>query len=118
MRGDEHGHAPGYEGRHRPVSARGADSCNGATGGATGGASDGAGSRRTTSGPEAPRRPQRREEPAFADGQLATLAAEPAIDEAQGYLFSVPIPARQIRELLASSRPGWAAIQPPVARTG
>ncbi|MBN8994042.1 MAG: EAL domain-containing protein [Rhizobiales bacterium] len=52
------------------------------------------------------------------EAQLATLAAEPAIDEAQGYLFSVPIPARQIRELLASSRPGWAAIQPPVARTG
>jgi EAL domain-containing protein (putative c-di-GMP-specific phosphodiesterase class I) len=39
------------------------------------------------------------------EAQLATLAAEPEIDEAQGYLFSVPIPSRQVRMLLASSLP-------------
>jgi len=39
------------------------------------------------------------------EAQLATLAAEPEIDEAQGYLFSVPIPSRQVRTLLASSLP-------------
>jgi EAL domain-containing protein (putative c-di-GMP-specific phosphodiesterase class I) len=43
------------------------------------------------------------------EAQLATLAAEPSIDEAQGYLFSVPIPARQIRELLSSSLPRWSS---------
>ncbi len=42
------------------------------------------------------------------EAQLATLVAESSIDEAQGYLFSVPIPSRQIRELLASSSPHWA----------
>jgi diguanylate cyclase (GGDEF)-like protein len=41
--------------------------------------------------------------------QLATIAAEKSIDEAQGYLFSVPIPGRQIRELLASSSPQWVS---------
>jgi EAL domain-containing protein (putative c-di-GMP-specific phosphodiesterase class I) len=39
--------------------------------------------------------------------QLATIAAENCIDEAQGYLFSIPIPARQIRELLYSTSPQW-----------
>jgi diguanylate cyclase (GGDEF)-like protein len=39
--------------------------------------------------------------------QLATIAAENCIDEAQGYLFSIPIPGRQIRELLYSSAPQW-----------
>jgi EAL domain-containing protein (putative c-di-GMP-specific phosphodiesterase class I) len=37
--------------------------------------------------------------------QLAIVAAEKSIDEAQGYLFSVPIPSRQIRELLATASP-------------
>ena len=35
--------------------------------------------------------------------QLAIVAAEPSIDEAQGYLFSVPVPSRQIREMLEAS---------------
>ncbi len=35
--------------------------------------------------------------------QLAIVAAEDCIDEAQGFLFSVPIPTRQIRELLLSN---------------
>ena len=35
------------------------------------------------------------------------IAAEGCIDEAQGYLFSIPIPGRQIRELLMSSTPQW-----------
>ena len=39
--------------------------------------------------------------------QLATIAAENCIDEAQGYLFSIPIPGRQIRDLLYSSSPQW-----------
>lgn len=37
------------------------------------------------------------------EAQLATLVAEPSVDEAQGYLFSVPIPNRQIRELLSTT---------------
>jgi diguanylate cyclase (GGDEF)-like protein len=39
--------------------------------------------------------------------QLTTIAAENCIDEVQGYLFSIPIPARQIRDLLYSSTPQW-----------
>jgi diguanylate cyclase (GGDEF)-like protein len=35
--------------------------------------------------------------------QLGIIAREEDVDEAQGYLFSVPIPARQIRELLHSA---------------
>jgi diguanylate cyclase (GGDEF)-like protein len=35
--------------------------------------------------------------------QLAIVAAEEAIDEAQGYLFSVPVPSRQIREMLIAA---------------
>ncbi len=35
--------------------------------------------------------------------QLAIVAAESCIDEAQGFLFSVPVPERQIQELLRSS---------------
>ncbi len=35
--------------------------------------------------------------------QLAIVAAEECIDEAQGYLFSVPVPKRQIRALLFSN---------------
>jgi EAL domain-containing protein (putative c-di-GMP-specific phosphodiesterase class I) len=41
--------------------------------------------------------------------QLATIAAENCIDEAQGYLFSIPIPARQIRELLSLPRRSGSA---------
>jgi EAL domain-containing protein (putative c-di-GMP-specific phosphodiesterase class I) len=37
--------------------------------------------------------------------QLDVVAAETAVDEVQGFLFSVPLPARAIRELLASSLP-------------
>ena len=37
--------------------------------------------------------------------QLAIVAAEKSIDEAQGYLFSVPIPSKQIRELLVTASP-------------
>jgi diguanylate cyclase (GGDEF)-like protein len=44
--------------------------------------------------------------------QLAIVAAEECIDEAQGYLFSVPIPTRQIRELLVRNS-GKAAEMPP-----
>jgi EAL domain-containing protein (putative c-di-GMP-specific phosphodiesterase class I) len=32
--------------------------------------------------------------------QLALVAAEDSIDEAQGFLFSMPVPGRQLRELL------------------
>jgi len=35
--------------------------------------------------------------------QLALVAAEEGIEEAQGYLFSPPIPGRQIRKLLTAS---------------
>jgi EAL domain-containing protein (putative c-di-GMP-specific phosphodiesterase class I) len=35
--------------------------------------------------------------------QLAIVAAEECIDEAQGFLFSVPVPSRQIFEMLQSS---------------
>ncbi len=35
--------------------------------------------------------------------QLALISAESGIEEAQGYLFSPPIPGRQIRKLLAAS---------------
>jgi len=41
------------------------------------------------------------------EAQLATIAAEDCIEEVQGYLFSIPIPARQIRELLQSTSPQW-----------
>ena len=40
--------------------------------------------------------------------QLATITAENCIDEAQGYLFSIPIPGRQIRELLRTADPQWS----------
>ena len=39
------------------------------------------------------------------DEQLQLVLAEPAITEAQGFLFSPPIPKRQIRELLAVTTP-------------
>ncbi len=39
------------------------------------------------------------------DEQLQIVLAEPAITEAQGYLFSPPIPKRQIRELLTVATP-------------
>lgn len=41
------------------------------------------------------------------EAQLATIAAEDCIEEVQGYLFSIPIPARQIRELLQATSPQW-----------
>jgi diguanylate cyclase (GGDEF)-like protein/PAS domain S-box-containing protein len=34
--------------------------------------------------------------------QLEIIAAEGTVDEAQGYVFSVPLPAKQVRELIAS----------------
>jgi diguanylate cyclase (GGDEF)-like protein/PAS domain S-box-containing protein len=34
--------------------------------------------------------------------QLDIIAAEGTVDEAQGYVFSVPLPAKQVRELIAS----------------
>lgn len=37
--------------------------------------------------------------------QLDIVAAETAVDEVQGFLFSVPLPARAIRELIVSARP-------------
>jgi diguanylate cyclase (GGDEF)-like protein len=37
--------------------------------------------------------------------QLALVAQEPSIDEAQGFLFSRPIPARQLRALLDATTP-------------
>jgi diguanylate cyclase (GGDEF)-like protein len=40
--------------------------------------------------------------------QLALLMAEEAIDEAQGYLFSVALPGRQVRELIASPNARWS----------
>jgi diguanylate cyclase (GGDEF)-like protein/PAS domain S-box-containing protein len=39
------------------------------------------------------------------DEQLALVLAEPAITEAQGFLFSRPVPKRDIRDLLAASTP-------------
>ncbi|MGZ9091169.1 MAG: putative bifunctional diguanylate cyclase/phosphodiesterase [Rhodoplanes sp.] len=39
------------------------------------------------------------------DEQLALVLAEPAITEAQGFLFSRPVPKREIRELLAFTTP-------------
>jgi EAL domain-containing protein (putative c-di-GMP-specific phosphodiesterase class I) len=35
--------------------------------------------------------------------QLALVSAEEGIEEAQGYLFSPPIPGRQIRKLLRAT---------------
>ena len=35
--------------------------------------------------------------------QLALIAAESSIHEAQGFLFSIPIPSRQIAELLSTA---------------
>jgi len=40
--------------------------------------------------------------------QLDIVAAEGTVDEAQGYLFSVPLPARQLRDLIASQTPSGA----------
>ena len=40
--------------------------------------------------------------------QLDIVAAEGTVDEAQGYLFSVPLPARQLRDLIASQAPTGA----------
>ena len=37
------------------------------------------------------------------DEQLALVSAEAGIEEAQGYLFSPPIPGRQIRKLLRAT---------------
>ncbi|HXY89688.1 MAG TPA: EAL domain-containing protein, partial [Xanthobacteraceae bacterium] len=37
------------------------------------------------------------------DEQLALVSTEPGIEEAQGYLFSPPIPGRQIRKLLRAT---------------
>jgi EAL domain-containing protein (putative c-di-GMP-specific phosphodiesterase class I) len=37
--------------------------------------------------------------------QLALLAAENSIDEVQGYLFSPPVPGRQLRTLLQAVTP-------------
>ena len=50
--------------------------------------------------------------------QLAIVAAEPCIDEAQGFLFSVPVPERQIGKMLAitSPAPDSGSIPPPQAR--
>ena len=41
--------------------------------------------------------------------QLDIVAAETAVDEVQGFLFSVPLPARAIRELIVSARPAAGA---------
>jgi EAL domain-containing protein (putative c-di-GMP-specific phosphodiesterase class I) len=42
--------------------------------------------------------------------QLEIIAAEGTVDEAQGYVFSVPLPAKQVRELIASqARPSGLA---------
>jgi EAL domain-containing protein (putative c-di-GMP-specific phosphodiesterase class I) len=39
------------------------------------------------------------------DEQLALVLAEPAITEAQGFLFSRPVPKRDIRSLLSAATP-------------
>ena len=51
--------------------------------------------------------------------QLEVVAAEGTVTEAQGFLFSKPVPAAQIRELLAAShaRPAEPVAQPSRART-
>ena len=41
--------------------------------------------------------------------QLAIVAAEDSIDEVQGFLFSVPVPERQIHELLVANSGGESA---------